>query len=618
MADAIAHRGPDDEGLLVLPQVALAHRRLSIIDLSPAGRQPMSNEDGTVFVVFNGEIYNHRVLRRDLEARGHRFKSGTDTEVLVHLYEERGDNMVGALRGMFAFAIWDAKARRLFAARDRVGKKPFCYRFGPDRSFWFASEAKAFLAAGLAVEVDDEAIDQYLQLQYVPPPLSALRGVRKLAAAHTLVVEPGKPARIDRYWKLAYQPKLAVSFSAAARQLEHLIEEATACRLEADVPLGGFLSGGIDSSLVASMMVRAAAGRVKTYSVGFGGETPHELTYAREVARALGTDHEEMVIDPPSARSIERAVAIFDDPFGDPGALPMLSIAEAARRRVTVALTGDGGDESFAGYLHHRLMQNLSPLFNFSPTLRDRATRALLSALPRASDSVWVDRARRLLKVLRQPTVPDALAEVTLVVPPAVREALYQPDFYAAAVSRGRVARISDLLDATRGDWLDRMLGSDVDNYLADCLMTKTDIASMAVSLECRSPLLDQKVMEYAARLPTAFKVRGPQSKRVLRELARRILPRATVRRPKMGFAMPVDEWLRKDLRPMAMDLLAGSHPRVERYVRPEVVRRMLDEHAAGSRSWRRVLWSLLVLELWLRGLEGRAAAARAVAAARA
>jgi len=601
MAESMAHRGPDDHGLRILPHAALAHRRLSIIDLSTAGRQPMANEDDTVLVVCNGEIYNHRDLRRTLEARGHQFRSRTDTEVLVHLYEEEAEAMVHRLRGFFAFAIWDARRQRLFAARDRVGKKPFCYHLAADGAFWFASEAKALVAAGVDGSVDPMAIDAFLRLSYIPAPLTGMRSIRRLPAAHILTLDLGQAARVQRYWRLAYQPKIAIAPHAAAEQLAEVLAEATACRLEADVPLGVFLSGGIDSSLVAALASRASTERVRTFSVGWGGGVDDELKHARRVAEHLGTDHRELRVDPPTAEDVARVVALYDGPFGDPSALPTYLLAATARQHVTVALTGDGGDESFAGYGHHSVVPRICHLFDLPHGLRSLAARSLHHLLPPPRRSgTPLSKAHGMLTMLSEPDVSKATAGLRSVMPRQIVDMLYQPDFRRETLPNSEALEEHGLAPSGRGDVLDRLLGFDVENYLTDCLMVKTDTASMAVALECRSPLLDHHVMEFAARLPSRLKLRRMHGKKILRRVARPLLPPSILRRGKVGFGMPVGPWLRGGLQEMGRDLLAAERPLIASYVRPENVRRMLREHLAGERVWARPLWSLIVLELWL------------------
>ncbi len=600
MNAVLAHRGPDDAGVYCAGSVGLAHRRLSIIDLSPAGHQPMANEDGTIWITLNGEIYNFRDLREGLIRRGHRFRSKTDTETVLHLYEEEGPACVRALRGMFAFAIWDSRTRTMVLARDRVGKKPLYYHMD-GRGLRFASEIKAILMdPEVEVTPDPEAIHHYLSFGYVPHPATAYRGIRALPPAHVATVRDGQ-LTIERYWRLRYGVKHAGSEADLAQELLHRLEEAVKIRMISDVPLGAFLSGGVDSSAVVAMMSRHAAEPVRTFSIGFEAAEYDERRYARLIAERFGTRHEEFVIRPDAAAILPTLAWHYDQPYADSSAIPTYYVAQVTRQHVTVALNGDGGDEGFAGYeryVAHRLAGRLDWL----PAAARWGLRIGRGLLPRgARRGSLLARGRRFLDGLLQPAdrrygrwvfhfTADRKAEV------------YQPDF-VAAVSKGEsedlLVRAFQTSDAP--DMVDALLDVDTRTYLADDLLVKVDVASMAHGLEARSPFLDHQVLEFAAGLPSHLKLQGREKKVLLRTVLRGILPDAILDRPKMGFGVPIDRWFRNELRPLAYDILLSRRAADRGYLRPDVVRGYLEEHVRGQVNWHYLLWNLLMLELWHR-----------------
>ena len=600
MAASIRHRGPDDEGIWTAPGVGLVHRRLAVIDLSPRGHQPMASADGTRHIVFNGEIYNHRELRRELESAGHAFVSDSDTEVLLQLHERHGVDMLDHLRGMFAFAIWDARTRTLFAARDRLGKKPFHYLHDGER-FLFASEPRAILLdPSVTAAPDGDAIGHYLTFGYVPGARSALRGLAKLPPAHYLLLRDGR-LDVRRWWDVRFLPKRTESEPELEARLLHLLDESVRLRMISDVPLGALLSGGVDSSLVVALMTRAGAGRVRTFSIGFEEERYDELPYARVVARHLGTEHEDLVVRPDAAALVPRLVWHYGEPFADSSALPTFLLSEMTRRSVTVALGGDGGDESFAGYDRYRAAM----LAGFSDVLPRFVRRAVAgAAAPFAvagGPKSLPYRAHRFLEVLsRDPRRRYAAWIVYFDLQRKLE--LCTPEYLEAHARQDSL----DLLDEAfaRSDAPSLVEGAqhfDLQLYLPDDLLVKVDVASMAHALEVRSPLLDHRVVEFAASLPERLKLRGRVQKRILKRISRDLLPPSILERRKMGFGVPIDRWLRNELRDMAGDVLLSPRALQRGYFRPERVRALFEGHVSGRTVEHFRLWNLLMLELWHR-----------------
>lgn len=600
MGELLAHRGPDGEGVYVDGPVGLGHRRLAIIDLSSAGQQPMHNEDDTVWITFNGEIYNFQELRDDLLKRGHRFQSKTDTETIIHLYEEHGVDCLKRLRGMFAFAIWDARARTLLLARDRLGKKPLYYLAGAS-GIVFASEPKAFLAdPGFEPQPNLEAISHYLTYQYVPSPYSAFQGVRKLPPAHYLLVKDGKIA-IERYWKLRYRDKRELTEDEACEELLSRLKEAVKRRLVSDVPLGAFLSGGIDSGAIVALMADQTCLPVKTFSIGFEEKTYDELPYARLVAQRYGTDHHEFIVRPQAAEILPKLVWHCNEPFADSSAIPTYYLAQLTRQHVTVALNGDAGDENFAGY--DRYIANLlAARYERIP----HPLRRLLETVVRASPSSFgsrtiLARGKRFFEALAEPRERQ-YAHLVSHFYPALKAELCTEEFLDAARGKDSVALLLDVYRVSDApDLIDATLDMDVNTYLPDDLLVKVDIATMAHGLEARSPMLDHEFMEFCASLPSRMKLRGRVKKYILRQAFRGLLPSEILERPKMGFGVPIEEWFRQDLGDMARDLVLSPRALERGYFRPRVVQRLLDEHTRGARNWHYQLWNLLMLELWHR-----------------
>ncbi|HSD77401.1 MAG TPA: asparagine synthase (glutamine-hydrolyzing), partial [Solirubrobacteraceae bacterium] len=616
MCAALEHRGPDSRGVLADGPAGLGIQRLRVIDLE-TGDQPIRNEDGSVAVVLNGEIYNFRELRAELRRAGHRFATQGDTEVIVHLYEEHGPACVQRLHGMFAFALWDRRRRRLLLARDRAGKKPLYYALRDGALSW-ASEMAALLQDDeIPREVDAAALDAYLALGYVPAPLSAFRAVRKLPPAHTLTLEAGH-VRVQRYWRLDYSRKLdPVDEPELHERIRAAIRAATRRRMIADVPLGAFLSGGIDSSAVVAAMAEASPEPVKTFSIGFDSDAFDELPHARRIAELFGTDHHEFVVRPDAFEVVPRIVRHHGEPFADSSAIPSFYLAEMTRRHVTVALNGDGGDESFAGYTRY-VANRLAARLDRVPGAVRRAGAAAGGRLPAGGAvSSPLNRARRLARALALHPA-RRYAEYVAWFGARERADIYTDAFRAEL--RGSCpedAVAAPWAAASGADVVDVMLEVDVLTYLPGDLLPKIDIATMAHALEARSPLLDHEVMELAASIPADLKVRGGQKKWILRQALRGWLPDEILDRPKQGFSVPIGDWLRGELRDHVRDVLLDPGTLERGYFRADAVTGLLDRHDSGHDGEAKRIWALLMLELWHRELVdgGRVGAALAEAA---
>jgi asparagine synthase (glutamine-hydrolysing) len=579
MRAALVQRGPDEGSTDAFGHCVLGHQRLKVIDLD-TGYQPVSNEAGNVVAVFNGEAYNFLSLRDEL--RGHEVRGTGDTPILPHLYEESGPHFVERLHGMFAVALWDAGRERLVLARDRLGKKPLLWARLPDGTLAFASELKALLRLPqLTREIDLDAVDAYLALQYVPANRTALRGIHKLAPGHVLVAE-GETERIERYWA-AEPAEPSVHEAEWLERVRATVNEAVRKRLAADVPLGALLSGGIDSSIVVALMAQASSQPVRTFTVGFPDARYDERAYARAVASRYGTVHEEMEIEEDVASTLPRLAATFDEPLGDEAAFPTFLIAEQARRHVTVALGGDGGDEAFAGYeryIAHRLAERI-------PAPAAKAGAAALRLLPaaRREPRSPLFRAARFFDVASTPAA-RRYARLMEVFPIELRRELWSDARLAQQVR----------LEPSRPDTAGLQL-LDVETYLPGDLLLKADLASMAHSLELRSPFLDHEVVALGLALPGSLKTHGRQGKLALRRAFAADLPADVAGRGKTGFGVPLERWFRSDLRDAARDLLSSDRG----WFRPDTVRRLLDEHESGRADHGHRLWCLLMLELWVR-----------------
>jgi asparagine synthase (glutamine-hydrolysing) len=600
MCERMTHRGPDSEGLMVTTGVALGMRRLAIIDLQ-TGEQPATSEDGQISVILNGEIYNYRELRARLEKSGHRFRSESDTEVLPHLYEEHGTEMVNHLNGMFAFALWDARRRRLFIARDRFGEKPLYWGVF-DKTFLFASEPKVLLAhPSVHPSLNLDALRQYLSFDYVPAPHSIYEGINKLTAAHTLTVENGR-VEVSPYWRLSYKTQQPVPTEReAAEELSRLLEDSVRMRLVADVPLGVLLSGGVDSSAIAAMAVRSSSEAVKTFSISFAESSFDESAYARAVAKFLGTDHHEERLSVDLAANLVGEIGSWmDEPFSDPSLVPTYLLSRFTRKHVTVALGGDGGDELFAGYQMYA-GHNLARIYARLPRFLRRAlVEPIVRCLPVNTKNLSFDfKARRFVAGMKYDEVarhhvwfgsftPD---EQTQLLTPETRTAS-DGDVY-------REARRLLSEDCDADNIVERMQSLDTRLYLAEDILTKVDRASMAVSLEVRAPFLDPRVAEFAASLPVNYKLRGRTTKYILKRAVGASLPSFVTERGKKGFGVPVAEWLKGKLRPLARDLLSRDRIRKAGLFNADYVQRLQDEHERGAANHRKLLWTLLMFELW-------------------
>jgi asparagine synthase (glutamine-hydrolysing) len=615
MCAGLEHRGPDSRGIHLDGPVGLGIQRLRVIDLE-TGDQPLYNEDRSVAVVLNGEIYNYRELRERLRANGHRFATDGDTEVIAHLYEEEGPAFVRSLSGMFAIALWDARRRELLLARDRIGKKPLFYA-ARDGAVSFASELWALLAdAEVPREVDPVALDRFLTYTYVPSPFSAFRSVRKLPPGSLLRWREGE-GRIERYWRPAFGPKLEVGSEAEAGELvRDAVRDAVRRRLVADVPLGAFLSGGVDSTAVLAAMAELTSAPVKTFSIGFESDGFNELPYAREIAALFGAEHHELVVRPDAVELLPRMARHYGEPFADHSAIPSFYLAEMTRRHVTVALTGDGGDEVFGGYgryAHGAMLGRLDRV----PVGTRRAVAALAARLRPAADlgspRNRVRRAAALLPLSPAERYVRAMSRFSF----DLRESLYTPEF-RAALGESAGATITEPWEAaSAADPVDRMLEVDQQTYLPSDLLVKMDIATMAYGLEARSPLLDHEVVELGAALPTRFKVRGREKKIALRAALRGVVPDHHVDRAKQGFQVPMAEWFRGDLRELARETLLGGVAASRGYLRQDVVAGLLQRHLDRQEDNSSLLWSALALELWQQQVvEGRPRGERAHALA--
>jgi len=591
MCDAIRHRGPDDEGTWLADGVALGMRRLSIIDLS-TGHQPIHNEDRSVWIVFNGEIYNFPQLRRELEAHGHRFYTATDTEAIVHAYEQWGAAAIARLRGMFGLAIWDQRSRTLLVARDRIGIKPIYYAEQSGR-LYFGSEMKSLLEApGLPRAIDLDALDHYLSFLYTPRDGSIFSSIRKLPPGHLLTWHEGR-VTIEQYWQMAAAEPFRGSEAEAVAQLRSVLSDAVRCHLLSDVPLGAFLSGGVDSSVVVGLMTEATGQRVKTFSIGFDEPAFDELEHARRVAEHFATDHHEFVVTPDGLDILDRVVSHFDEPFADSSAIPTWYVSEMARRHVTVVLSGDGGDELFGGYDRYLPHPRVVAFDRYSPSALRRVATIAAAGLPHGARGknflrhVGRDQQGRYLDAIRFFGADEKPALLTA----DVWRQLRGPD------PETRLARHFNRFAAL--PWASQMMRFDAETYLPEDVLTKVDRMSMAHSIESRVPLLDNEVIEFAATLPAALKIKNGRRKHVLKEVAATLLPADILNRRKQGFGVPLGVWFRGGLRELFADTLRSATSLQRGYFQPAFVKRIVEEHVSGRRDHTLPLWQLVVFEKW-------------------
>ncbi|WP_437185212.1 asparagine synthase (glutamine-hydrolyzing) [Planctomicrobium sp. SH668] len=617
MIDAIAHRGPDDSGTLLSQDLstpkasrtecALGHRRLSIIDLG-GGHQPLSNEDGTIWTVFNGEIYNYRELREGLIARNHTFQTNSDTEVIVHLYEEMGAACVEVMRGMFAFAVWDQREGSLLLARDRMGQKPLFYRHA-DHQFLFASELKAILQVpGLPRIIDPEAVDLYLTYQYIPHPKTILKGFQKLPPAHTATFKDGE-LTLRKYWTAPYAESQATSSASPPMttstwkaELRETLTEAVRLRMRSDVPVGAFLSGGVDSTIIAGLMQSLSPHPIHTFSMGFPQPEYDERQFARMAAEHLKTTHHEFVVEPDAARSLSRLIWQYDEPFGDSSAIPTTEVSRCAREIVKVALSGDGGDELFAGYSRYQAVSLAGRSDRLPAPIKNVLAWKIWQKIPTSTrQRSFGRRAKRFIAAISQTPEKRYLRWIGIFDQEA-RNELYQQSFRDQLSHFDSSHLITDAYAACPNrDFITRTTFVDVQTYLPCDILTKVDIASMTFGLEARSPFMDHRVVELAARMPIELKFEPGKGKKILIETFADLIPQPIQTRPKMGFGVPIDHWFRNELAPLLKSILLSDRCEARGIIRREFIERLIQEHLSGRWDHAYRLWNLLCLECWAR-----------------
>ncbi|MBD3320056.1 MAG: asparagine synthase (glutamine-hydrolyzing) [Chitinivibrionales bacterium] len=604
MCSLLQHRGPDDEGHYHDDYAALGMRRLSIIDIK-GGHQPLSNEDKTLWIVFNGEIYNFQELRKTLQNKGHTFSSKSDTETIIHAYEEYGDACVNHFAGMFAFALWDSRNQRLFAARDRLGQKPLYYAESKGKVI-FGSELKAILCQSKqSWPLDEIAIYHYLSLQYIPDPLTAYKGIHKLPAAHVLTYD-SNGITLKRYWDLSYEPKLKISEQEAGQELRRLMNNAVHRRMISDVPLGAFLSGGIDSSIIVGLMAQQTAKKVRTFSIGFSTDSFNELPYAQSVANKWKTDHHEFVVSPDRLSDIlPKIVGAFDEPFADSCAIQTYYLSQMTKEHVTVALNGDAGDEVFAGYPRYWLDTWVAPYTLLPPFITQKLVPMLLSPL-REPDSVpieanWIMGLKRLSQVTRVPKEASIIRWGSFF-DERFKQVVYKDERY----QKLKHSPTSELLkeffsNAAALSFVDKTLAVDTRFYLAGNGLTKTDRMTMTHSLEGRSPFCDHELFEFCARLPVEFKLKHRNTKFLLKKTFSDMLGHKLAKRPKRGFAAPIEMWLKDQLKEQVRESLLCSSASVHEFFNVSSLKSLIDEHERGRANHGRRIWALVVLEEWMR-----------------
>jgi len=602
MCAEMSHRGPDGEGIHIKGRAGLGHRRLKIIDLSEAGRQPMFNEDGRIWLVFNGEIYNYRDLRDELKNKGHLFKSNTDSETILHLYEEYAEDCVKYLRGMFAFAVWDENKQSLLLARDRIGKKPLLYTYA-NGVFCFASEFSGLLASGLVrKEIDCKTIDHYLTFSYIPAPLTIYKGVFKLLPAHTLILKGNGDIITREYWNLDYRNKINISEADAQREVLRRLKEAVKIRMHSDVPLGAFLSGGIDSSTIVALMSSLSTGRVKTFSIGFEEEEYSELKYARNIAEKYNTEHYEFIVKPKALEILPLLVERYGEPYGDSSCIPTYYVAETTRHYVTVALNGDGGDELFAGYERYQGMV-AAEIYQRQPGLSKAVVSAFARCLP---DSLnprnRLRNFKRFLEAVNLNPTERYLRWLSIFETGFKNDTLYAQNFRKNINNSNSLGYLSSYFNKSDGlNMIDRVSMTDVFTTLPNDYLVKVDIASMANALEGRSPFLDHKFMEFVVSLPAKYRMKGFTKKHILKKAISDLVPKENIYRRKMGFGVPVGEWFRNELKVFLCDTLLSERSFKRGYFNPQAVKDMVNSHISRKREYSLQLWSLLMLELWHR-----------------
>ena len=598
MNNAIRHRGPDDDGFYVNGSVGLGMRRLAIIDLK-GGAQPIHNQDRSSWIVFNGEIYNYLELREKLEKLGHTFYTNSDTEAIVHAYDQFGVDCPKHLRGMFAFAIWNERSQELFLARDRVGKKPVLYAH-VNGQLIFGSEFSALLLhPDVSRDIQPEALDYYLSFMCIPAPLTAYRAIRKLEPGHWLRWRHGE-IELQRYWQPDFTKKIELSEEEAGERTVEILRDAVRVRLMSEVPLGAFLSGGIDSSAVVALMSQESSERVKTFSIGFDEQDFSELHHARRIAEHVGADHHEFIVRPDALEVLPTLVEHYGEPYADSSAVPTYYVAKETRKHVTVALNGDGGDESFAGYERYIAM-GLTEKYRRVPSfLRESLIKETVNLIPSSPlKRSRVKSAKRLLDAVALPRV-DRYARWVSVFNEQTKQPLYSDRFREQTQAADATGILAEWFRRANGiGVVDAMLLTDQMTYLPNDLLVKVDIATMAVSLEARSPFLDHHVIEFAASLPQNLKLRRLTSKYLLKKVLRKLLPSENLKRRKMGFGVPVGHWFRGKMQPFLREVLLSEKALRRGLFQPDAVRQLIELHVRGERDYSQQLWTLLMLELW-------------------
>ena len=598
MCEAIRHRGPDEDGFYFNGHVGLGMRRLSIIDLK-GGQQPIHNQDSTAWIVFNGEIYNYLELRQKLEKLGHAFYTNSDTEAIIHAYDRYGADCPKHLRGMFAFAIWDNRTQELFLARDRVGKKPLLYS-ALNNQLIFGSEFSALLLhPDISRDIEPEALDHYLSFMCVPAPLTAYRAIKKLEPGHSLRWRNGE-IKIERYWQPDFSHKLDISEQEAGERAIDILREAVRVRLMSEVPLGAFLSGGIDSSTVVALMSQESSAPVKTFSIGFEEQDFSELHHARRVAEHVGADHHEFIVRPDAMEVLPLLVEHYGEPYADSSAIPTYYVARETRKHVTVALNGDGGDESFAGYERYAAMRLAERYHRLPALLRETIVEQAVSLLPTSEiRRSRVRDAKRFLTAASLPKVQRYLRWVS-VFDTEHKRSIYSEDFQHETNGALAGKLLEPWFERANGSGIvDAALLTDIMTYLPNDLLVKVDIATMAVSLEARSPFLDHHVIEFAASLPEKMKLRGLTTKYLLKRVLARLLPAENINRRKMGFGVPIGHWFRGTLQPFLRDTLVSEKALSRGLFKPQAIKQLIELHTRSERDYSHQLWTLLMLELW-------------------
>ncbi len=600
MNSAIIHRGPDGEGIWHNGPAGLAHRRLSIIDLT-AGKQPMTNEDGTIWITYNGEIYNHVELRRNLENKGHKFKTSCDTEVIVHLYEEYGRDCVTFLNGMFAFGLYDTKNRVLLLARDRLGQKPLVY-FSDGKRLVFASEMQSLAKhPQMPREINLQALHDYFSLQYIPHPDTIYGKVKKLPPAHTLEInlQYGK-TRLNRYWKCRFDIKEKMTYEEAKSLLRQRMEESVRIRLMSDVPLGAFLSGGIDSTIIVGMMSKVSDRTVKTFTIGFEDKRYDERKYARIVATKFKTEHSEKLVNPSDFSLVEKLIKHYGEPYCDASMLPTFLLSAFTREKVTVALSGDGADELFAGYYRYLVMK-YSQFADFIPLPVRKSVFSMLTGMlpPKTEERAMTGHIHRIFSAASS-SADTRYLDIISRFSEELKQELYGEKFgnFNARATQEYIQALFE--NSTATDLTERLMDTDINSYLPGDILTKVDIASMACSLELRSPFMDYRIAELAASMPLIYKQDGTERKHILREAFSDLIPPELLKRRKLGFGVPLAAWFRKEWGEILRSRLLEGKTVKEGYFKKEPLEKLISKHQKSRADYSYPLWAMLVFELWL------------------